>query len=237
MPKVRSITFQTANEAQNTKPPTDAAPNSCTPKSAPAERLAASVPQTPPTRCTGTAPTTSSSLSRSSSTVDSEHSRPATAPIITAHQLSAMFGAAVMATSPARAPLRLEASPRRPKRARATITAAISPAAPARLVLARTLLMTTASVGVDSASCEPALNPNQPSHRISPPKVTRSTLDGGVAFTLPSGRNLPRRGPTTSRAARAAQPPTECTAVAPAKSWKPRSWSHPPPHDQDPATG
>ena len=218
MPMVRSITFQTMSEATNVKAATDATPNSWTPKSAPAEKLAASVPQMPDTRCTGTAPTTSSSFSRSRRSVASEQSRPATAPMTTAHQLSAMFGAAVMATSPARAPFRLEASPKRPKIGRATTTAAISPAAPARLVLARTLLMTTASVGVARASWDPALNPNQPSQRISTPSVTTSTLDGGVAFTLPSGRNLPRRGPATNTAANAADPPTVCTAVAPAKS-------------------
>ena len=208
MPMVRSITFHTTREVTNVKAATDATPSSCTPKSAPDERLAANVPQMPATRCTGTAPTTSSSLSRSRIRVVREQSRPATAPMMTAHQLSAMFGAAVMDTRPARAPLRLEASPKRPKIGRATITAAIRPAAPARLVLARTLLMITASAGVDSASCEPALNPNQPSQRIKTPRVTTSTLDGGVAFTLPSDRNLPRRGPTTSSAASAALPPT-----------------------------
>ena len=140
-----------------------------------------------------------------------------------AHSLSAMLGAAVIDTKPARAPLRLEARPSRPKRGRATSTAATRPLAAARWVLAMTLLITTASPGVPSTSCEPPLNPNQPSHRISTPRVITSTLDGGVAFTLPSGRNFPRRGPTTSSAARAAHPPVVCTTVPPAKSWKPMS--------------
>ena len=237
MPTVRSMAFQTMREAMNVNAATDATPNSWTPKSAPAAMLAASVPQTPATRCTGMAPTTSSSFSRSISLVAREQSRPPMAPMMTAHQLSAILGAAVIDTNPARAPLRLEARPNRPKSGRATITAASSPLAAARLVLAKTLLITTASTGVARANCEPPLNPNQPSHRIKTPRVTTSTLEGGVAFTLPSGRNLPRRGPTTSRAASAADPPVTCTTVEPAKSWKSLSASQPPPHTQAPAIG
>ena len=37
--------------------------------------------------------------------------------------------------------------------------------------------------------------------------------------------------------ARAAQPPTECTMVEPAKSEKPASDSQPPPHCQEPEIG
>ena len=206
-PTVRSMTFQTMTEAVNANAATDATPNSCTPKSAPAAILAASVPQTPATRCTGIAPTTSSSFICSKSLVAAEQSRPPTAPMMTAHQLSAMFGLAVIETSPAKAPLRLEARPKRPKSGRATSTAAISPLAAAMLVLKRTLLIATASAGVARANCEPPLNPNQPSHRISTPRVTNSTFEGGVAFTVPSGRNFPRRGPMISRAASAAHPP------------------------------
>jgi hypothetical protein len=38
---------------------------------------------------------------------------------------------------------------------------------------------------------------------------------------------LPRRGPTMIAPTSAAQPPTECTSVEPAKSWKPMSLSQP----------
>ena len=220
MPIVRSMSFQTMREATNENPATDATPTNCTPRSAPAAMLAASVPQIPATKCTGMAPTTSSSFIRSISLVAREHSRPPTAPMTTAQPLSGMFGPAVIDTSPARAPLRLEARPNRPKSGRVTSTAATRPLAAARCVLARTLLITTASPGVPSTSCEPPLNPNQPSHRIRTPRVATSTLDGGVALTVPSGRNFPRRGPTTSSAASAAHPPVVCTTVDPAKSWK-----------------
>ena len=84
-----------------------------------------------------------------------------------------------------------------------------------------TLLMATASKAPAKASWEPPLKPNQPSQRISTPSVTEGTLEGGVAFTLPSGRNLPRREPTIRMPARAAQPPVEWTMVEPAKSLKP----------------
>ena len=67
--------------------------------------------------------------------------------------------------------------------------------------------MATASAALPSASCDPPLKPNQPSHRISTPRVTTSTLDGGVGLTVPFLRNLPSRGPMISTPARAAQPP------------------------------
>ena len=95
----------------------------------------------------------------------------------------------------------------RPKTGRDTMSAATTPAAAARLVFTRMLLMATASAALPSANCDPPLNPNQPSHRISTPRVTTSTLDGGVDLTLPFLRNLPSRGPMTSRPASAAQPP------------------------------
>ena len=92
MPTVRSMAFQTMREAVNENAVTDATPNSWTPNSAPVVMLAASVPQTPATRCTGMAPTTSSSFIRSISLVAREQSRPPTAPMMTAHQLSAILG-------------------------------------------------------------------------------------------------------------------------------------------------
>ena len=72
---------------------------------------------------------------------------------------------------------------------------------------------------------------------MNTPSVTTNTLEGGVAFTLPSALNLPKRGPTTSTPARAAQPPVPWTMVEPAKSWKPSWASHPPPQVQEPTMG
>ena len=66
---------------------------------------------------------------------------------------------------------------------------------------------------------------------IPQPIVAAIMLWPGTAWSLPSVY-LPIRGPRNSTPIRAAQPPTECTCVDPAKSAKPRSWSQPPPHIQ-----
>ena len=60
-------------------------------------------------------------------------------------------------------------------------------------------------------------------------------IEAGVTF--PPGPNLPRRGPSTRIPASAAQPPTLCTTVEPAKSQKPAVASQPPPQIQWPVTG
>ena len=65
--------------------------------------------------------------------------------------------------------------------------AAITPAAPAKLVLTSTWLIASTSAALPRASCDPPLKPNQ---RINTPSVTTGTLDGGVIVTLPSSRNL-----------------------------------------------
>jgi len=113
----------------------------------------------------------------------------------------------------------------------------MKPAAPARFVLTSTMLIATASETPPSASCEPPLNPNQPNHRMKTPRVTVGMLDGGVGRAVPSLRNLPRRGPTTRRPARAAQPPVPCTMVDPAKSWNPSWYSQPSHQVQAPTIG
>ena len=148
-----------------------------------------------------------------------------------------MSGPAVIETSPAIAPLRLAKRSTRPKSGRETISAAMTPPAAARFVLTSTWLIATASAALPRASCDPPLKPNQPSQRMKTPSVTTRTLEGGVARTLPSRRNLPSRGPTTITPASAAQPPVPCTMVEPAKSWKPSSASQPPPHVQAPTIG
>ena len=113
----------------------------------------------------------------------------------------------------------------------------MKPAAPARFVLTSTLLIATTSATLPRASCEPPLNPNQPNHRMKTPRVTVGTLDGGVGRTVPSFRNLPRRAPTTSRPASAAQPPVPCTIVDPAKSLNSSWFSQPPPQVHAPTIG
>ena len=64
---------------------------------------------------------------------------------------------------------------------------------------------------------EPPLKPNHPSHRRKTPIVASGILEPGIAWTLPL-LYLPTRAPRTRTPARAAQPPTECTRVEPAKS-------------------
>ena len=54
--------------------------------------------------------------------------------------------------------------------------------------------------------------------------------------------NLPNLAPSNHTATKAAQPPTECTRVEPAKSWNPPSSPpsverNPPPHCQEPTIG
>src|SRR6056297_1030340 len=104
------------------------------------------------------------------------------------------------------------------------------------LVLAKMRLTSETSPTVPMASCEPPLNPNQPSHRMNIPSVASARLDPGIGTTRPS-LYLPLRAPRMSAPDSAAQPPTECTMVEPAKSEKPIALSQPPPQVQDACTG
>ena len=88
-----------------------------------------------------------------------------------------------------------------------------------------------------AAMVEPGLNPNQPSQRISTPSAAEVMLWPGIGWTLPSLPYLPMRGPSTMTPASAAQPPTECTTVEPAKSRKLFAPSKPPPQIQWPVIG
>jgi hypothetical protein len=58
-----------------------------------------------------------------------------------------------------------------------------------------------------------------------------------IGLMEPSLRYLPIRDPRSSTPARAAQPPTECTTVEPAKSNIPRDARKPPPQIQWPVIG
>ena len=84
-------------------------------------------------------------------------------------------------------------------------------------------------MSVEPAVVEPALKPNHPSQRMKTPSAASGRLWPGMARGVPSAAYLPARGPRTSAPAKAAQPPTECTTVEPAKSMKPIASSQPPP--------
>jgi subfamily B ATP-binding cassette protein MsbA len=66
----------------------------------------------------------------------------------------------------------------------------------------------------------PGLKPNQPNQSTRQPMKAAIMLWPGIACTRPSAAYLPIRGPRMIAPVRAAQPPTECTAVQPAKSQK-----------------
>ena len=83
--------------------------------------------------------------------------------------------------------------------------------------------MASTSAAEPIASCEPPLNPNQPNQSMNVPIVARGRLEPGIGFTEPSSAYLPERAPMMIAPVNAAQPPTECTIVEPAKSRKPAS--------------
>ena len=105
--------------------------------------------------------------------------------------------------------------------------------AAATLVVTKMWEMATAS----RAMVDPGLKPNHPSQSTKTPSTVSAMLCPGVARGFPSAPYLPMRGPITMAPASAAQPPTACTTVEPAKSKKPLSASHPPPQIQWPMTG
>ena len=113
------------------------------------------------------------------------------------------------------------------------ITVTVATAA-AMLVVTKTRDATSAPPP-DRATVEPPLKPNQQNHRIKQPRAPSVREWPGIARALPSLVYLPIRGPRMAAPIRAATPPTICTAVEPAKSWKPSSASQPPP--PDPVTG
>ena len=141
---------------------------------------------------------------------------PATAPMISAPSGVTVAQGEVMATRPASTPFRVMPTSGFPNLNQATTMAAMPPAQPARNVLT----MMRAMVPL-AAVVEPALNPNQPRDRMKTPSAAIGRLWPGMARGLPSLPYLPMRGPTTIAPAKAAQPPTECTTVEPAKSMKP----------------
>src|SRR6056297_964133 len=195
------------------------------------------VPQIPANRCTGMAPTTSSILNLSSSGTVSTTMIPPTAPIHSAPNRVGASGSAVIDTRPANAPFSTMVRSGFLYSTCVRIRAVTAPAAAAMLVLAKMRLTSDTSPTVPIASCEPPLKPNQPSHRMNVPSVASARFEPGIGFTLPSLPYLPKRGPSTMAPAKAAQPPTECTTVEPAKSENPASANQPPPHCHEPEIG
>src|SRR6056297_2542518 len=183
------------------------------------------------------APTTSSILNRSSIGTVNTTITPPIAPISVASPSDGASGSAVIDTSPASAPLSTMVRSTFLYITCVMISAATAPPAAAVLVLAKMRLTSATSPTLPMASCEPPLNPNQPSHRMNVPRVASARLEPGIGLTLPSLLYLPRRGPSTMAPARAAQPPTACQTLEPAKSENPASDSQPPPHCHDPEIG
>src|SRR3989338_4281455 len=138
-----------------------------------------------------------------------------------------------MATRPARQPFSVMPRSGLPIRIH-DITVALKIAAMAALLVVPQMRAMSSKA---AAIVLPGLTPNQPSHRMKQPIVASERLWPGMGFTPPFSSYLPKRGPSTSTPASAAQPPTECTTVEPAKSQKPSVASHPPPQIQCPVTG
>ena len=88
-----------------------------------------------------------------------------------------------------------------------------SPAAAERAVVVNTY----ATIVVSAENTDAPLNPNQPNQRRNTPRVANPKLLPGIAWVFPF-TYLPILGPTSSAPISAAQPPTECTNVEPARS-------------------
>ena len=156
------------------------------------------------------------------------------APMSVAASGDGVSGSAVIATRPARAPLRIIVRSALPNQTRDSSIAATRPPAAAMFVLTKMSATALALSMPVTCSCEPPLKPNQPSHRISVPIVASGRLAPGMGWTLPY---LPLRAPSRITPASAAAAPVMCTTPEPAKSRKPPTLSQPSPHFQKPCTG
>src|SRR5210317_100421 len=224
---------QTMKLAANTQAKIDTMPSSWAPSVASSLVIhTASRPQIPTTPWTEMAPTGSSIRSLSRVTIDTTSSRPPTAPISVAVRGSGVSGSAVMATSPASAPLSAMVRSALPNQRRDSNNANTSPPAAAMFVLTNTSATAFASPTSDTLSSEPPLKPNQPSQRISVPSAASGILQPGMALTCPCGPYLPFRAPSSSTPASAAAAPHMCTTPEPAKSRNPAASSQPAPHFQ-----
>ena len=184
--------------------------------------------------CTATAPTGSSTRWRSRNSTPNTTITPPIRPMMMACPGSTKAHDAVIATRPASAPFMPMVRSGLPTTSHTVAVAAMAPAAAARLVLMATRAISEPS---PTPRVEPGLKPNQPNHSRNMPSEASGREWAAMTLGLPSGPNLPIRGPSARVPMKAAQPPTACTTVEPAKSAKPRLASQPPPQIQWPTIG
>ena len=116
-------------------------------------------------------------------------------------------GSAVIATNPAKAPLRAIVKSAFLNSSLAKIMAAIKPPQAAALVFINTTA-TAFALSTDAvARTDPPLKPNQPNQRINVPSVAIGKLAPGIALMTPLEPYLPLRAPSNKTPARAADAP------------------------------
>src|SRR3989338_3645510 len=238
-------------EATSTKPPPATTPVSCAmrslappPKRRPlpvvfgltqssAKRPTKIVPRIPQTRWTEVAPTGSSTPTLSKQITAGTTTAPAMSPMIAALDTLTNAQGAVTATKPAKQPLIVMPKSGFLRRNVDIAVAARRPVQAAMLVVRQICAIRRGSAAI----VLPGLNPNHPSQSTMAPISASDILCPGIALIRPLGPNFPKRGPRIMAPVRAAQPPTECTTVDPAKSQKPDFASQPPPQIQCPMVG
>ena len=115
--------------------------------------------------------------------------------------------AALLATSPLTQPLAVSETSGRPNCTR-VISAAAKPAEAAASVVLMAI-STVAPGWLPVNRMAPAeLSPSQPNNASRQPSKTRTALWPGIAFGMPSGEYLPRRGPNIQAIASAVRPPS-----------------------------
>src|SRR5210317_107306 len=208
MPSVFFRMIQTTRLARKVQKKIEAIPTIWPTKEAsPLLNNTASTPQIPTVPCTEMAPTGSSILKLSSITIEPTTSRPPTAPMSVADSGAGDNGSAVIATSPASAPLSAIVRSAFPNQSQESNRANTNPPAAAIFVLTNTSATEFASPTSETLSSEPPLKPNQPSHRISVPNAASGRLDPGMALIWPFLPYLPLRAPSTMTPAKAAAAP------------------------------
>ena len=179
------------------------------------------------------APTGSSILSLSSCITDITTIIPAIKPTMTEYIGLIKSAPAVIPTKPANEPFNIMDRSGFFEIIVDVIMAPITPAAAASVVVTNTRETPPGS----AERTEPPLNPYHPNHSKNTPIVAYGKLCPRFGLIFPFFEYFPKRGPSVYAPTRAAQPPTLCTNVEPAKSCKPIALNHPPPHCHDPATG
>src|SRR5258706_11016591 len=172
----------------------------------------------PPTQCTPNASSESSYPRALLSEVDAKkHSTPAATPMMTEALGPTKPDAGVIATRPATAP---EARPSTLGLPFAAHSVNIQASAAAAVQICVAVIAIPARPS--EATAEPALKPNQPTHRSEAPITVRVRLCGAI-----DSRPRPCRLPSISAVARPAMPALMCTTVPPAKSSTPLAASQP----------